>query len=730
MRVVILINSDEGGGVEHIAGVLTEDLAKQGAIAQTRFLFGATRAPALMKLIGVARAGAQLIRDRPDIVVSYQPSSSVIAGYVGRLAGCGVRLAHQSNTPMNAPLLLRLLDKNAGRFGFYSANIANSLTTKGEFASYPEAYRNCMVRIDHGLPKPTTVASRSEILATYAIPDDRPILFCAARLDPKKRIDILLGALRDIPQARLVVAGAGPDLDRLAEIAKHYRLEGRVHFIGRVPRQSVLDLNAACSLFVFPTLVESFGLAPVEAATSGVPVIVSDIGVLHEVLSVDGDSPAIFVTGQDPHSWALAIRAALDDPALRKSARDFAFRLQDKYSETRMLMAYRELFARLLSPVAKADMIAAGSADRGMPALSPPLASAQADTHAPNAIIDWTHMGRRASGIERVTAELFSQSSLAPLRVALRTSSGGRTAMILKQMLTLPLQAYRSPKSVWIFPGYPPSPAFRYFRERTILYVHDIFLLSRAEDLNQAARYYMAPNFRRAVTRLKYFLVNSETTRDQLSPYVAKDAEIQVYRPRVANVFGLRHRARPDRYGPGQPLIVGAIGTIEPRKNFLAGARICEALSARLGIPVEYHVVGRVGWGEDAKLLEQMPHVRLHGFLPDDDARRVIENFDLFLSTSHDEGLGLPLIEAQYAGLQIVAPEQAVFREVLADSGKYIDATDPKIAANQIASLVGESGWRNRAAVTAQANIARWQALADGDQKNFARLLARMLEKL
>ena len=53
--------------------------------------------------------------------------------------------------------------------------------------------------------------------------------------------------------------------------------------------------------------------------------------------------------------------------------------------------------------------------------------------------------------------------------------------------------------------------------------------------------------------------------------------------------------------------------------------------------------------------------------------KRVLEAADVYLCTSHDEGLGLPLLEAQFAGLPIVAPDKPVFREVLAGSGTFID---------------------------------------------------------
>jgi glycosyltransferase involved in cell wall biosynthesis len=314
-------------------------------------------------------------------------------------------------------------------------------------------------------------------------------------------------------------------------------------------------------------------------------------------------------------------------------------------------------------------------------------------------------MGRRASGLERITRELFSAEALAPLTIRRSEASRSRVAMIHHQMIMNPILAMRSRTPIWAFPGYPPSPLFSIMRDRVVYYVHDLFLLEREQDLNRAARLYMVRPFRRAINRLRYFLVNSATTHRQLSKYVAADAEIRPYRPVVNNVFRLEGREQRAVSADSSPLIVGTLGTI------------CHALSKELGRPVELHIIGRRGWGADHSTLARMPHVRLHGFLPDDEAREVIHTFDLFLCTSHDEGLGLPLLEIQYAGLPIVVPDQEVFREVLGSAGTYIDSRRPELAAQTIVAMLCRPAWRCEAAGLATANLARWNGQATEDHR-------------
>src|SRR5262249_59852877 len=116
-----------------------------------------------------------------------------------------------------------------------------------------------------------------------------------------------------------------------------------------------------------------------------------------------------------------------------------------------------------------------------------------------------------ASGIERVTQALFSKGALAPLDVSAERSRQKQLGLMLQQTFALPAKAVARRDSIWIFPGFPPSPAFALLRDRAVLYVHDVFLLTRRRDLNLAAKYWLAPNFQLALKRFKYFMTNSQT---------------------------------------------------------------------------------------------------------------------------------------------------------------------------------------------------------------------------
>jgi glycosyltransferase involved in cell wall biosynthesis len=189
-------------------------------------------------------------------------------------------------------------------------------------------------------------------------------------------------------------------------------------------------------------------------------------------------------------------------------------------------------------------------------------------------------------------------------------------------------------------------------------------------------------------------------------------------------VFDLESNGRAGRNA--RPLRLVALGTVEPRKNFVAAARITSALRAR-GLPnATLDIVGRRGWGDDWGMLEAIPGVTLHGYQTNDRVRQLLDDADIFICTSHDEGLGLPLLEAQYGGLPIVAPDAAVFHEVLGVSGIFVDPADPVAAATRIEAMLSQRQWRSRYVTLAAQNIKRWNALATADHDTVISLIAEL----
>jgi len=331
--------------------------------------------------------------------------------------------------------------------------------------------------------------------------------------------------------------------------------------------------------------------------------------------------------------------------------------------------------------------------------------------------LDLTHLGRHVTGIERIAIELFENVTFEGADVR-TVKSNGTLSMIFMQQIWLPLLALFHPTAQFIFPGFPPAPWFVVCRNRVVWYVHDLFLITRKADLSRKAKLYMAGPFQFAISRMKYFYVNSQKTASELKPFAANDAVIALYRPNVKNVFNLTAEDRASRPLNARPLKLVSLGTVEPRKNYAHAVAIRDALEALGHTDTELHIIGRAGWGQTSSAINAHPNVIVHGYLSSEDVKHVLEDSDIYLCTSFDEGLGLPLLEAQYAGLAVFAPDAPVFQEVLGDSGHFIDLTDAHDSAQQIAALLANADWRQTTSQAACANPLRWNALAANDSRD------------
>ena len=93
------------------------------------------------------------------------------------------------------------------------------------------------------------------------------------RIDRAKRIDLIVEAVASEPNLRLVVAGDGPERDRLERLAAERKLNGRVTFVGRVDEAGLTDLYARCLAVYYAPFDEDFGMVPYEAFLSEKPVV-------------------------------------------------------------------------------------------------------------------------------------------------------------------------------------------------------------------------------------------------------------------------------------------------------------------------------------------------------------------------------------------------------------------------------------------------------------------------
>lgn len=119
-------------------------------------------------------------------------------------------------------------------------------------------------------------------------PSSVPYLLYVGNVKPHKNLVTLIKAFKRIESntnCDLIIVGkkdgfitSDADIQRVTE-----QYKTRIHFTGFVSDNVLMNYIQHASLFVFPSLYEGFGLPPLEAMASGIPVAVSDIPPLHEV---------------------------------------------------------------------------------------------------------------------------------------------------------------------------------------------------------------------------------------------------------------------------------------------------------------------------------------------------------------------------------------------------------------------------------------------------------------
>ncbi len=146
--------------------------------------------------------------------------------------------------------------------------------------------------------------------APAALPFPRPLL-AMGRLHPNKDFPTLLRALARLPEARLVLAGEGPERAALEALARELGVADRLAFLGW--RRDVGALLAASGMLVVPSRIEPLGNVVLEGFSAARPVIATAAEGPRELIA-DGVNGVLVPIGDDA-ALAAAIAALRDDPA-------------------------------------------------------------------------------------------------------------------------------------------------------------------------------------------------------------------------------------------------------------------------------------------------------------------------------------------------------------------------------------------------------------------------------
>jgi glycosyltransferase involved in cell wall biosynthesis len=297
--------------------------------------------------LGAAWKLARLIRQlRPDVVHAHDPHGVA-------MAGIALSMITQPSTP---PLLasrrvdFHLKGSSLSRWKYQQVDC---------FVCASEAIR--LILVADGVPEDRTVtvhegidvervdaAPAAKLHEELWLPHRAPVVGNVAALVPHKGQRHLIEAaalvVRQVPDARFVIAGEGELRQALEREIKEHHLEKHVLLAGFRP--DVLSVHKAFDIFVMSSVTEGLGTSLLDAMACAKPVVATTAGGIPEV-AVDGVT-GLLVAPRDHHAMADAIVRLLNDASLRArlGAAGLA-RVRSHFTAERMVRETLQVYERV-----------------------------------------------------------------------------------------------------------------------------------------------------------------------------------------------------------------------------------------------------------------------------------------------------------------------------------------------------------------------------------------------
>lgn len=191
----------------------------------------------------------------------------------------------------------------------------------------------------------------------YKLPDDVPILLYVGRVDPEKKVGLVLRAFADflyrcksnkldkMSKTLFVIVGDGVDRPRLEEEAKTMGISESVKFLGRVTGPDLAELYKTGKVFATASEIETQGIVLIEAAASGLPLIAVDAGAVAEICK-NGENGFLIKPG-DVASMSGAIYKLFSDRELRKKMSLKSIEIASEHSLDKTIDKFLQIYQKV-----------------------------------------------------------------------------------------------------------------------------------------------------------------------------------------------------------------------------------------------------------------------------------------------------------------------------------------------------------------------------------------------
>ena len=349
-------------------------------------------------LVGMAR---KLDKSRFRLVVGYIYGKGTLAGEIRKTGAAVVDLSRKGKIdPLLIIRILLLIRREnikivhthlvhatiAGRIASRLAGVRTIVTTR-HYAYHPKeenlifrlerssaclnkmtvaispAVEEHLIRVEGYDPGKVTVILNAVDPRLFApIADERQpsvkgdhVIVSVGHLHHQKGHDVLIRGMteitREIPEAKLLIIGDGPQKAALKRLVQELQLSNRVDLLGSMPPAEVIQTLKGAHVFALASNWEGFGIAVIEAMASGKPVVATDVEGLRDV--VKEGSTGFLVPRGESGPLAEKIILLLRNPNLRlQMGREGRKRVEVLFSLDNMMVGLETMYRDLLSRTA------------------------------------------------------------------------------------------------------------------------------------------------------------------------------------------------------------------------------------------------------------------------------------------------------------------------------------------------------------------------------------------
>lgn len=286
----------------------------------------------------------------------------------------------------------------------------------------------------------------------------------------------------------------------------------------------------------------------------------------------------------------------------------------------------------------------------------------------------------------------------------------------------LSLEMFFSPPDVLFVPAHTVPLVHP---KRTIVTIHGLEYELSPESYGFWERCYMRLSIRYSVwVAEKVIAVSENTKRDLMRFYAVPEKNISVVYEGISSenlASGIRHQTLDQKSSiPGSQFFL-FIGRIETRKNVIRMIEAFEMFKENTGLPHELLLVGKPGHGyggieERISESEWRDVIREIGYVSEEEKWQLLRGAEVLLFPSLYEGFGLPVLEAQRAGVAVIAANTSSLPEIAGKGAILVDPFSPVALAEAMERIIRNPEIRTDIIRTAFQNSQRfsWERCAEG----------------